>query len=183
LLSIRFYLTYVLIFVVYPTIGVNGAELLQAGVKFNPISFIWELAPIGLAFTIFIGLATRASSVGVMVAVAIGLVQSKFGSEIAALEMPLVWFLLSGSLLLDGAGRLSSDGKIWKVVTRITWEKSIQRRMNDNPGERIQVHHLDGNPTNNDPENLVCLSDLESPPDIYKTDKPKYNPNQLDYRE
>ncbi len=176
LLSIRFYLTYILIIVIYPTIGVNDSELIQQGVKFNPISFVWKLAPIGLAITIFIGLATRMSSIGVMIAIAFGLVQSKFGSNIASLEMPFVWFLLSGTLLSDGAGRLSSDGKIWRVVTRITWEKSIKNRMNKNPGERIQVHHLDGDPTNNDPENLVCISDPT------ENDR-AYNPNQIEYKD
>lgn len=68
-----------------------------------------------------------------------------------------------GRLVAVGAKRLNFCGYIetktnsgWMLEHRFVMEKVIGRKLS----RKEMVHHIDGNKTNNDPENLILVGDL-----------------------
>jgi hypothetical protein len=52
----------------------------------------------------------------------------------------------------------ASQSRMNRRIARQTWVKHFGPIPNDSVGRKCEIHHIDGNPNNNDISNLVCLT-------------------------
>ena len=109
LLTIRFYLIYIVVSILFPTFGVNFETELPNTMQFHPLTFLEQMLPFSLVITMLFGFLTRVSSLAILSTILFGLYNSQFGMNISDLEQPAVWVMLLGIMMVDGAGRLSLD--------------------------------------------------------------------------